>query len=154
MKDIYLLLILILSCKVGFSQNLTNSNWNTTNIVDGDTFYAAQNNKEYKFRLIGIDAPESCHPNKPVQAYSNEAKRELEKLLYATEIFIEFDIQQQDQYGRYLAYVYIDDLFVNSHLVKSGLANLMTIAPNSKYTDVLLESLESAKRARVGLWSE
>jgi micrococcal nuclease len=37
---------------------------------------------------------------------------------------LETDIKERDQYGRLLAYVYVDDIFVNAELVRQGQAVL------------------------------
>ena len=50
-------------------------------IVDGDTVVLLMNGKNTKVRLIGVDTPETVHPQKPVEAYGREASRFTKNLL-------------------------------------------------------------------------
>ena len=38
-------------------------------VIDGDTVKIDYNGKATNVRLIGVDTPETVHPNKPVEAY-------------------------------------------------------------------------------------
>ena len=55
-------------------------------------------------------------------------------------------------YQRLLAYVYVDDLFLNEQLLLNGLAKVSTYPPNVKYTDFFIECQNSAKANKVGIW--
>lgn len=137
----------------GLCQSPENGNWIVTLVVDGDTFYAAKDNIEKKFRLIGIDAPESCHPNRPLEPFAIESKTWLENLVSDSKIRLEFDGQRTDRYGRHLVYAFNrDGTFVNRNLLESGLAAVMTIPPNVKYLEILIESTEKAKFNKLGIW--
>ncbi|MBQ3764780.1 MAG: thermonuclease family protein, partial [Synergistaceae bacterium] len=43
--------------------------------VDGDTAVIKVDGQERRVRLLGVDTPETVHPNKPVQFYGKEASR-------------------------------------------------------------------------------
>jgi micrococcal nuclease len=63
-------LILIVSFVSGVSNiNAQNKmSIEVTKVVDGDTFYGRDSlGTDIKFRLIGVDCPESRHPRKPKQ---------------------------------------------------------------------------------------
>ncbi|MFR5589046.1 MAG: thermonuclease family protein [Lawsonibacter sp.] len=45
---------------------------------------------------------------------------------------MEFDVQQRDQYGRLLAYVWVDGKMYNKTLLEDGIANLATYPPQCK----------------------
>lgn len=122
-------------------------------VVDGDTFYGTHNGVRKKYRLIGIDTPELAHHGKVGQLYAEEAKLMLEKLIKDKPVLLEYDIQTQDRYRRELVYVFMPDtIFVNEALIVSGLANLMTIAPNVKYSEVFYKKLQIAKKEKMGMW--
>ncbi len=54
----------------------------------------------------------------------------------AKTVRLEFDVQEQDRYGRLLAYVFLKDgTFVNAWLVENGYAAVMTIPPNVNTRD-------------------
>ena len=126
-----------------------------TRVVDGDTLEVDLAGHDEKVRLLGIDTPETHHPTKPVQCFGAEASEHTAELLPAgTEVRLERDDEERDDYGRLLAYVYrsSDGLFVNLDLVQQGYASLLTIRPNVAHlTD--LTAAESAARAHdLGLW--
>ena len=65
---------------------------------------------------------------------------------------MEYDLDKYDQHNRVLAYVYLDDTFINAELVKNGFARIMTIQPNSKYSDMFYELQVDARENNLGLW--
>ncbi|MED0670393.1 thermonuclease family protein [Aneurinibacillus aneurinilyticus] len=130
-----------------------------TRVVDGDTFKAKVNGKEESIRLIGVDTPETVHPNKPVQPYGPEASAYTKKRLDGQTVTLEFDVQQRDKYGRLLAYVWLGDAknpkaeMLNQTLVKEGYAQVATFPPNVKYTDSFVNLQKQAREAGKGLWA-
>ncbi|GED13762.1 thermonuclease family protein [Aneurinibacillus migulanus] len=131
-----------------------------TKVVDGDTFKAKINGKEESIRLIGIDTPETVHPNKPVQPYGPEASAYTKKRLDGQTVTLEFDVQQRDKYGRLLAYVWLGNAknpkaeMLNQTLVKEGYAQVATFPPNVKYTDSFVKLQKQARDAEKGLWAK
>ncbi len=62
-------------------------------------------------------------------------------------------MQEQDRYGRLLAYVYLEEgTFVNAWLVENGYAVVMTIPPNVKNQELFLKLQREAREERRGLW--
>jgi micrococcal nuclease len=124
-------------------------------ISDGDTFwiYNGKNESE-KIRLIGVDAPESRNVFKKKQGYyGTESKAYLTKLLRGRYVKLEYDVNRTDQYGRTLAYVYLEDgTFVNADLLKNGYAMVMTVPPNVKFADEFLKLQQEARENNMGLW--
>lgn len=122
-------------------------------VIDGDTFVVDLDGTEERVRLIGVDAPESVHPDqsknvpegKTASAYMND-------LLAGKKIALEFDIQERDKYGRLLAYAYLDGNMVNLLLLESGNARLATYPPNVKYVDRFRKAQEQAQKEKIGLW--
>lgn len=127
-----------------------------TKVVDGDTFWADDGTTGIKIRLIGVDAPESRRTfKKEVGYYGKEAKVYLTKLLIGKSVRLEFDLDHTDQYGRTLAYVYLEDgTFVNAELVKNGYAMVMTVPPNIKFAEKFVELQKEARENNLGLWKE
>jgi micrococcal nuclease len=122
-------------------------------VVDGDTFVIDYNGKEERVRLIGIDTPESVHPNEEKNTKegiktSNYTKERLEGKM----IKLELDVQERDKYGRILAYVYVDGNMYNKELLELGYAKLATYPPNVKYVDDFTKLQEQARENKVGLW--
>jgi micrococcal nuclease len=123
-------------------------------VVDGDTVVVRYEGREERIRLIGVDTPETVHPNKPVEAYGEEAKEYTKKKLEEKDIQIEFDVKERDRYGRLLGYIWVDGLLFNDELLKMGYAKVATFPPNVKYVETFKETERNAREKQVGLWGE
>ncbi len=123
-------------------------------VIDGDTVILVLNGQETTVRLIGIDAPESVHPQMPIQCYGREASAYLHGLLpEGTVVTVEKDIEPRDRYDRLLLYIYKENgLFVNEDLVVNGYATASSYPPNTTKQQVFASALKQAKGASVGLW--
>jgi micrococcal nuclease len=130
---------------------------NVTKVIDGDTFWVDDGSKKgIKIRLIGVDAPESRNVFKKVIGYYGiESKQYLNSLIAGKKVRLEYDIDTLDQYGRSLAYVYLQDgTFINAEIVKQGYAMVMTVPPNVKYAEKFFTLQRSAREKNKGLWNE
>ena len=97
-------------------------------VIDGDTIEAIVDlgfsiSKKERFRLLGIDAPETRTRNQ------NEKKKGLLAKAYLHNAVMDADevkirTAKKGKYGRYLAIVYLDKKNINEKLVKEGLAKL------------------------------
>ena len=124
-------------------------------VVDGDTIIARIGGRSETVRLIGVDAPESVAPTRPVQCYGKEASLFLAAMLPAgTEIALVRDVEARDVYDRLLGYVVRsgDGLFVNLELVAAGYAAVLSYPPNDHYFDVLDRAQTEAVVSGRGLW--
>jgi len=138
-------------------------------VIDGDTLLVKSNSNEFKVRLIGVDTPE-IHYNKKLQrdiAKENKTSSEIIKMglkskefmkkmiNHSKYLFLEYDIQIYDRYGRRLAYVYLQDgTMLNYILVKEGYAKVYTIPPNVKYQEIFIKAQKEAIKEKKGLWKE
>ena len=123
-----------------------------TRVVDGDTIDVifGDDSRPTRIRYIGIDTPESS----PVsECGSTEATTRNRELVENRSVHIISDISRYDKYGRLLAYIYVDDVFINETLLKEGLADIMTISPNTKYSGQFTTIRDYAKASKVGIWS-
>jgi micrococcal nuclease len=116
-------------------------------IISGQTIEVVSNDKTLLVRLIGIDAPELQQ-----QPHGQAAKETLAKLIANKEVILELDEQKQDEFGRYLAYVW-SDLLVNEYLVKQGVAIVAVKSPNHKYEIRLVRAQEWARLMEKGIWN-
>jgi micrococcal nuclease len=136
-------------------------------VIDGDTYLIRYMGKEEKLRLIGIDTPETTANRKAkkdmnryeqdiktMTAQGNEARHFVKELIPAgTKIRLEFDVQRRDQYGRLLAYVYLDNgEMLNEKIIADGYANPMTYPPNVKYNQLFIIKYQEARYQKKGLW--
>lgn len=128
-----------------------------TRVIDGDTIEIE--NKE-KVRYIGIDTPETKHPQKGVECFGKEASEKNKKLVEGKEVKLEKDVSETDKYGRLLRYVFIKQeatstpLFVNEYLVAEGYASAATFPPDVRYQDLFIKAQQKAQQENKGLWSK
>jgi micrococcal nuclease len=127
--------------------------WFTVKWVDdGDTIVLE--NKE-RIRYIGMNTPEIAHPGKSAERYGYEAAQFNKKLVLSEKVRLEFDSEKQDQYGRTLAYVFLEDgTMVNEKLVEQGYAYVLTGKSKGKYDSLLLKKQQAAMDAGKGMWKD
>lgn len=127
-------------------------------VVSGQTIdiiSPTQPNLIERVRLIGIDAPDLEQ-----EPWGRKAKEKLEELLSQKGEKLVFDaarlelgIEEKDDYGRRLAYVWHQGILVNEALVKSGYALAIARSPNQKYTERLERAQEYARIMGYGIWN-
>ena len=113
-------------------------------VLDGDTFSCRLHNQEIiKVRLADIDAPESG------QAYGNQAKKALNKLIYKQPVLLKNE--RKDKYGRTVATVYSGSLNVNLAMIEQGYAWHYERYSNNRQYAQAQKNAQSQKR---GLWAD
>ncbi len=122
--------------------------------IDGDTIVL---DNDEAVRYIGIDTPEIRRKvkNKWVynpRPYAEEAKGFNRRLVEGKVVNLEFDVEKRDRYGRLLAYVYVDDIFVNAKMLQEGYALLYTNPPNVKYVELFIKLAKEGRENKKGLW--
>ena len=139
-----LLLFLSVSCS-------NSQSFKCTRVVDGDTIKLSNGER---VRLIGVDTPETKHPNKPVEYYGKEASASTRRMVEGKQVRLEYDQQQRDKYGRLLAYVYLmDGTFLNAEIIKQGYGNAYTRHP-FKYMEQFRQYEKEEREAKRGLWAD
>ena len=75
-------------------------------VIDGDTLVLKGGER---VRLIGVDTPETVHPQKPVEYFGKEASKFTRGMAEGKRVRLEYEqgAPQKDRYGRTLAYVYL-----------------------------------------------
>ena len=122
-------------------------------VVDGDTAQMdLDGGGEEGVRFIGVDTPESVAPGQPVECFGKKASRFTTGLLEGERVTLRFGEERRDVYDRLLAYVYLEDRFVNAELVRLGYARTLEIAPNVDFADKFARLQQSASNAGLGLW--
>ena len=124
-------------------------------IVDGDTVQIRFEGKPVTVRLIGVDTPETVHPNKPVEVFGKEAAAFTKNLLMGESIYLRFDGNRTDKYDRLLGYLYRvpDGLFVNLEIVRQGYGHAYTQFP-FEHMGLFHHYEERARKAKKGLWGK
>ncbi len=151
-----LAIFMILSCNSRRDRLSSDNLFEVTKVVDGDTFWVDDGSeKGLKIRLIGVNTPETRHPQKQVEYYGTEASDYVKSLLTGRKVELQFDVERFDRYGRTLAYVYLEDgTFLNAEIIKNGFGQVMTIPPNVKYSEEFVKLERKAREEKVGLWKD
>ena len=124
-----------------------------TRIIDGDTVEIRYEDDLTSVALIGVDTPETVHPEKPVERFGTAATAFLENLLLGESVYLRFEEERTDRYGRLLAYLFRapDGVFVNLEIVRQGYGKVYTDFPFAH--KALFEHYSGqAQQSGRGLW--
>jgi micrococcal nuclease len=118
-------------------------------VIDGDTIELEGGER---VRYLGIDTPETFHPDKPVECYGPEATARNRALVEGNMVELLSDGPDRDTYGRLLRYVFVDGTFVNGELVWEGYAFARSYGDPLRLYQTLVQLERSAREAQRGLW--
>ena len=118
-----------------------------THVFDGDTIEVELDGRTYRLRYIGVDTPERDEP------FYEEALDFNRDLVEDRTVILVRDVSENDQYGRLLRYVYLEDgTFVNAEMIRNGMARLVTFPPDVAQTAYLKELQAAARDSGAGMW--
>jgi len=127
-------------------------------VIDGDTLDIDLPDGEHedtRIRLIGVDTPETKHPQYDVMYFGPEATEFTTQKALGKKVTLLLDPtgDVRDRYGRLLAYVVLPcgDV-LNAELIKQGYGYAYLSFPHSYFTEYQ-SLMEEAMTARVGLWA-
>lgn len=140
-------------------------------VYDGDTLACDLNGNgrvdkpQEKIRLLGIDTPETRFSAKlkrkqktstpKDEPYAQEAREFLLQKVADQTVYLQFDRERTDRYGRTLAFVYgneSDDKSMNQKLIEQGFAAILFIDPNRQFKSQFKQAEKEARHARQGIW--
>lgn len=144
----------------------SSSSATVVSVIDGDTLLVKQKDKEIKVRLIGIDTPESVNPDASKNnEYGTIASNYTKSLVSAgSTVYLEYDEDKTDDYGRTLAYVWlrndkdsssnadVSHYMLNGILIANGYAVNKVYKPNDRYSIVFASLRTTAEKNKIGLW--
>ena len=116
-------------------------------VIDGDTLLMEIEGEEKRVRLIGINTPESVHPDETKNSVEGDAASKYIKGLLAgyDELYLQIGKDPEDDYGRILAYVWLSgtadpsnredarQYMLNAILLSNRIAEPMAVEPNTEY---------------------
>jgi micrococcal nuclease len=136
-------------------------------VVDGDTIIVripASDNRSrdgnieknrIRVRLLGVDAPESVKPNHPREPFGLEASKFTKDFLAGDRVTLQLGRRRIDDFGRTLAFVFVEKQMLNEELVRAGLARATTYpGDESPQMTRIRKAQNEAKAARRGIWSK
>ena len=123
-------------------------------VVDGDTIKLLIDGEKKNVRLIGIDTPESVHPDSDRNVPEGKlASDHTKELVGDNPLYLEYGTEPQDRYGRPLCYVYLPDgTMLNEIILSDGYAKVLIVGKNKEYKDRFNEIQAEAKAEGRGLW--
>ncbi len=119
-------------------------------VIDGDTIEIEGGKR---VRYIGIDTPETVDPRKSLECFGREATAENKRMVEGISVRLEKDVSETDAYGRLLRYVFVDQVFINDHLVRQGFAHAVTYPPDVRYQNQFRQAEQEARENKRGLWA-
>lgn len=140
-------------------------------VYDGDTLGCDLNGNgkiqkpTEEIRLLGIDSPEMHYSRKnptygtgnPTdEPFAQAASQWLTARANHQTVYLEFDLRQNDKYGRTLAFVYAkpdDPVSLNQQEVAEGLATILFIGRNHLHETEFEQAETLARQAKKGLWA-
>jgi endonuclease YncB( thermonuclease family) len=119
-------------------------------VSDGDTVTVlTAENRQFKIRLSGIDAPEKKQP------FGAHAKETLARQLFGQPVVVEWS--KTDRYGRIVGKIEVDGVDVNLEQIREGSAWVYTQylrELSAEDRKLYLEGERQAKSQRAGLWHD
>ncbi len=138
-------------CGIGSCETAT-----VDRVIDGDTLdVITSTGNQQRIRLLGIDTPETVHPDKPVECMGPEASAlagELAPTGTTITLITDHRGDTWDDYNRRLAHVVIADTNLAHELLVRGLARVTTFPHSlvSTYADAEV----AAQHNHLGMWSQ
>ncbi len=119
-------------------------------VIDGDTLLLESGQR---VRLIGVDTPETKHPDRPPEPWGPEATEFTRQFVKGHPIRLVYDRERFDDYFRVLAFVFVEDRCLNEELIRAGLSPAKLRFPlRSDFRTRFRKAEEEARKAKRGLW--
>ena len=126
-------------------------------VVDGDTIWVTTGptHARQKIRLLEIDAPETNLTSGQAECGGFEAMAfARQELPVGSAVHLLADSEDQDQYGRYLRYIWDEEgEFYNEKAVRLGYARAVLFRPNDLYIARMRAAESEARLAQRGIWA-
>ncbi len=135
---------LLLNAKLIYDRVTSNRTvYKVVEVIDGDTFTIKSDNEIRRVRLMGVDAPEKG------KCLSQEAKDKLSQLVLGKDVTLKD--QFSDPYGRIMANVFVNNLYINKEMLLAGLGR-MDYYENPRREE-LKNAYSEARTKKLGLFS-
>jgi micrococcal nuclease len=115
--------------------------------IDGDT---ARFENLGRVRFLYIDTPELQPTPQPFAQEAADFTCTL--LTNASNIYIEYDGRREDDYGRVLGWIWVDNVLLQEEIVKAGYVDHFYNYNNVKYKTRIQKAYQDAKENRVGMF--
>ncbi|MGM9535363.1 MAG: thermonuclease family protein [Intestinibacter sp.] len=125
-------------------------------VVDGDTMkLKLENGQSIRIRTLLIDCPEDTKEKDYLGDVATAFAKD--KLKQGDVAYVETDGPLQDDYDRYLGYLWYQDgnemKMYNAEILREGLARVAYIKEGVRHLDVLYDAQYEAKDQKLNVWS-
>jgi len=124
-------------------------------VTDGDTIKVETGRGVERVRLIGIDTPEVDRTGPDDECFGEESKAYLTAMLDGKRIWLTFDAECEDRFGRTLAYVHRgteENSFIQRLMLQGGWAEAYAVQPNVTFQETFDSDQSQARSRGDGIW--
>lgn len=139
---------------------------NFVRTVDGDTVIVNDGFEDIRIRFLCVNTPESVSNDKSKNNKFGELASTFTKEYFKNikHVYLQYDIEQEDPYGRTLAYVWLSNnvdiksesdirqFMYNAILLEEGMCDVVIYEPNKLYKKLFYTIEEEATDSNIGLW--
>lgn len=145
-RALLLLLLLLVACTTTkpCDHPVTTTGEPVVCVIDGDTIRLKDG---MSVRFIGMDTPE-----RGLRGADNATAMTI-RLINNSNVRFEKDVSDKDQFGRYLRFIYANDVFVDAELVREGWAIAKDFPPDISKSAQFHQLDREAKDAHRGIWA-
>jgi len=125
-------------------------------VISGDTIKMGDGRR---VRLIGVDTPETKHPNRPAEYFGKEATAFTRRMVEGKRVRLKYDptnaqVRHKNRHGYTLAYVFLEDgTFLNAEIIERGYGFAYTQFP-FRYLEAFRRIERDARASKRGLWKK
>lgn len=146
--------VLLSRSKISEPETIDRDSVRVIHVIDGDTVRVRFfDGREHKVRLLGIDSPEMNDLRETVRIQAHLAKRYAFFHLYRKDVHLAYDWDREDDFGRILAYVWLDQTLFNEKIISEGFAFAYRRHPY-KMQKQFIKLEDEARRKNRGLWGK
>jgi len=127
-------------------------------VVDGDTIVVEIENppagfsRRERVRFLGVDAPETVRSSRPIEHFGRESSDMAKATLQERQVYLAFDWNLRDRFGRLLAYIYLEDgVCFNAMQLKYGYTRVYVRFP-FQFLEEFRQYEAEARAKKLGLW--
>ena len=125
-------------------------------VIDGDTIDVLYERQKDRVRFLCVNTEESVHPDRKQNTeFGRKTSKYVKEHLSGKRVTLEFEgVRKRGNYGRLLAYVFLDGENINLRLVREGWSAYYTKYGRSiRYDKEFQEAEQTARREKLGIWA-
>ena len=117
-------------------------------VIDGNTIVVDTERGERTVQMIGVDTP--IYGDR----FHEFAQEVTQSWIFGAQIALEADVDDKDDQGRLLRYVYLDGVMINAAILLNGLGTAVNDGRNMRYNSYLSGMQRRAQDSGIGIWDD